>query len=269
MVLLEVAGLARSTFFYHQARLSRPDPQAALKAAITEVFTEAKARYGYRRVHAMLTRAGWQVAAKTVLKLMNTLGLVCQVRRRRRYRGWSGLSGLVAANVLDRQFTVPAPNTAWVTDLTEFKIGDRKVYLSPVIDLFDRSVVAYSHGSAPTLELANSSLRRAIITLRPGQRPLVHSDQGFHYQHNSWQRILSDAGLTQSMSRRGNCLDNAIAENFFGHLKEELFHHNKFDSVEDFTTALDDYIAWFNTTRISTTLGNLSPADYRAQALTT
>ncbi|MFI6099464.1 IS3 family transposase [Lentzea sp. NPDC051213] len=269
VVLLEVAGLARSTFFYHQARLDRPDPQAALKAAITGVFTQAQGRYGYRRVHVMLRRAGWQVAAKTVLKLMNSLGLVCQIRRRRRYRAFAGRPGMAAPNVLDRQFGTPAPNTAWVTDLTEFKITDRKVYLSPVIDLFDRSIVAYSHGLSPSLELANSSLRKAVATLQPGQRPLVHSDQGFHYQHISWQRILTDAGLTQSMSRRGNCLDNAIAENFFSHLKEELFHHTKFDSVEDFTTALDDYMGWFNTTRISTALGNLSPADYRAQAPTT
>lgn len=97
----------------------------------------------------------------------------------------------------------------------------------------------------------------------------MHSDQGTHYQHTAWQRTLAEAGLTQSMSRRGNCLDNAAAENFFSHLKEELFHHNKFDSVEDFTTALDDYMDWFNSTRISTTLGGLSPADYRTQALTT
>jgi len=268
-VLLQVAGLARSTFFYHQARLARLDRRAGLKAAVTEVFTQAQGRYGYRRVHAVLTGRGWRVAAKTVLTVMNTLGLVCRVRRRRRYRAWSGASAVVAANVLDRQFRVPAPNLAWVTDLTEFTIGDRKIYLSPVIDLFDRQVIAYSHGPSPTLELANSSLRKAIATLRPGQRPLVHSDQGVHYQHTAWRRILADAGLTQSMSRRGNCLDNAIAENFFGHLKEELFHHNRFDTVAEFTTALDDYMAWFNTTRISTTLGNLSPADYRARALTT
>ncbi|MEV6239408.1 IS3 family transposase [Lentzea sp. NPDC051838] len=266
-MLLDVAGLARSTFFYHQARLARPDPQAALKAAIAEVFTQAKGRYGHRRVHIVLLRQGWRVAAKTVLTLMNSLGLTCRVRRRR-YRRMSGQTGMTAPNKFNRQFTVPAPNTGWVTDLTEFRIADRKIYLSPVIDLFDRSIVAYSHGLSPSLELANSSLRKAIATLQPGQRPLVHSDQGFHYQHISWRRTLSSAGLTQSMSRRGNGLDNAIAENFFSHLKEELFHHTKFDSVEDFTTALDDYMGWFNTTRISTTLGNLSPADYRTQVLT-
>jgi putative transposase len=266
-VLLAVAGLARSTFFYHQARLTRPDPHAELKAAITTQFEAARGRYGHRRVHAMLHRKGWRVAKKTVLKLMNALGLFCKVRRPRRYRSWLGPTGAVAANVLDRQFTAPAPDTKWVTDVTEFRVGDRKVYLSPVIDLFDRSVIAYSHGPSPTLELTNSSLRAAIATLNGEARPLVHSDQGFQYQHASWRGLLEDAGLAQSMSRRANCLDNSMAENFFGHLKEELFHHTSFDTVEDFTAALEEYIDWYNTTRISTTLEGLSPVEYRAQAL--
>lgn len=267
-VLLEVASLARSTFFYHQARLTRPDPHAELKAAITEVFQQAHGRYGHRRVHTMLARQGWQVAKKTVLKLMNTLGLVCKIRRPRRYRSWLGQAGTIAANVLDRQFSAEAPDTKWVTDVTEFRIGDRKVYLSPVIDLFDRSVVAYTYGPSPSLELTNCSLRNAIATLTTEARPLVHSDQGFQYQHATWRRLLDNAGLVQSMSRRANCLDNSIAENFFGHLKEELFHHNRFHTVEEFTVALDEYIDWYNTTRISTTLKGLSPAEYRALALT-
>ncbi|MFC3895222.1 IS3 family transposase [Lentzea rhizosphaerae] len=267
-VLLEVAGLARSTFFYHQARLTRPDPQAGLKAAITEAFHAACGRYGHRRIHTVLTRAGWQVAKKTVLTLMNILGLVCKVRRPRRYRSWLGQTGTIAENVLNREFGASAPDTKWVTDVTEFRIGARKLYLSPVIDLFDRSVIAYTHGLSPSLELTNSSLRAAIATLPAGAAPLVHSDQGFHYQHASWRKLLDDAGLTQSMSRRATCLDNSIAENFFGHLKEELFHHNTFDTIEDFTAALDDYLDWYNTTRISTTLKGLSPVEYRAQALT-
>jgi len=267
-VLLQVAGLARSTFFYHQARLTRPDPHAELKAAITEAFEQARGRYGHRRIHLVLARQGRRVAKKTVLKLMNTLGLVCKVRRPRRYRSWLGQTGTTAENVLDRQFSAQAPDTKWVTDVTEFRIGNRKIYLSPVIDLFDRSVIAYTHGPSPSLELTNSSLREAIATLPTGKTPLVHSDQGFQYQHASWRTLLTDAGLPQSMSRRANCLDNSLAENFFGHLKEELFNHDTFDNVDEFTAELDEYIDWYNTTRISTTLKGLSPVDYRAQALT-
>ncbi|MET9262906.1 IS3 family transposase [Amycolatopsis sp. NPDC004079] len=266
--LLAAAGLARSTFFYHQARLDRPDPHAELKTAIAEAFAAARGRYGHRRIHAVLARDGWHVAKKTVLKVMNALGLACKIRRPRRHRSWLGQPGTTAPNLLDRRFTADAPDTKWVTDVTEFRIGDRKLYLSPIVDLFDRSVVAYSCGPSPSLELTHSSLRAAIATLPAGASPLVHSDQGFQYRHHSWRTLLADAGLTQSMSRRATCLDNSIAENFFGHLKEELFHHNRFDTIEEFTAALHDYIHWYNTTRISTTLKGLSPAEYRAQALT-
>ena len=270
-MLLDVAGLARSTFFYHQARLDRDDPHTDLKHAVTEAFAQAHGRYGHRRVHTILLRQGWQVAKKTVLTLMRALGLVCKIRRRRPYLSWKGEVGTIAPNVLDRQFRADAPNTAWVTDVTEFRIttgaGTSKVYLSPVIDLFDRSVVAYAWGPSASLELTNSCLRKAIATLPPGQAPLVHSDQGFQYQHASWRMLLARAGLPQSMSRKATCLDNAMAENFFGHLKAELFHHDRFDTVEEFTTALEGYLDWYNTTRISTTLGGMSPAEYRTQAL--
>lgn len=266
-VLLDVAALARSTFFYHQSKQGQPDPRAELKAAISEIFEDAHGRYGHRRVHMMLTERGWLVAKKTVLALMRSLGLFCRVRRRRRYNAFKGEVGQIADNVLARDFTAEAPNQKWVTDVTEFRIGTRKVYLSPVIDLFDRSVVAHSWSLSPNLELTNSSLASAIATLEPDQRPLAHSDQGFQYQHRSWRALLSDAGASQSMSRKGNCYDNAIAENFFGHLKSELFYCNRFDTIEEFTTALDDYIYWYNNQRISTKHKGLSPAQYRAQTL--
>ncbi|WP_418003459.1 IS3 family transposase [Mycobacterium sp. PDNC021] len=266
-LLLQVAGLARSTFYYHQGKPEVPDPRADLKTAIAEEFEAAYGRYGHRRLHTVLTRRGFVVAKKTVLALMRELALICRVRRRRRYNSHTGETGQIADNVLDRDFAATAPNQKWVTDVTEFRIGDRKVYLSPVLDLFDRSVVAHSWSLSPNLELTNSSLASAIATLEPGERPLVHSDQGFQYRHRSWRGLLNDADASQSMSRKGNCYDNAVAENFFGHLKSEMFHHNRFDTIEDFTAALDDYICWYNTERISTKLKGLSPVQYRAQAL--
>lgn len=266
-VLLAVAGLARSTFFYHQAKLARPDPAAGLKSAIRAAFLAAKGRYGHRRIHAVLTGQGWAVAKKTVLKLMRALGLVCKVRRRRRYSSYAGRVGTCAPNTLGRDFTATGPNQKWVTDVTEFRIGDRRIYLSPVIDLFDRSVVAHRCGTSPSLELTNGSLEQALATLAPDQTPLVHSDQGFQYQHSSWRHLLNAAGAIPSMSRKATCLDNAVAENFFGHLKEEMFHHDTFTSAEELTTAIDDYICWWNTERISIKRKGLSPVQYRAQAL--
>lgn len=265
-VLLEVAGLARSTFFYHQARLDRPDPHAELKAALATAFEENRRR-GHRVVHRALRAAGWRVAKKTVLKLMGELGLVCPIRRRRRYASYQGEVGKIADNVLARRFTADAPNQKWVTDVTEFRVHDRKVYLSPVMDLFDRQIISYAVSTSPNLELTNSSLRAALATLETGQAPLVHSDQGFQYQHRSWRHLLAEAGATQSMSRKANCHDNAVIESFFGHLKEEMFHHTRYLSVEAFTTALDDYITWFNTGRGHTHCEGLSPVQYRTQTL--
>jgi putative transposase len=210
--LLKAAGLARSTFFYHQARLTGPDPHAELKTAITEAFQAARGRYGHRRIHIVLVRQGRQVAKKTVLKLMNALGLVCKIRRPRRYRSWLGQTGTTAENVLNRQFSADAPNTKWVTDVTEFRIGDRKVYLSPIIDLFDRSVIAYTCGLSPSLELTNSSLREAIATLPAGATPLVHSDQGFQggFNRSTQHRCLvlivgGPQGLRRVSSSRVSC----------------------------------------------------------------
>lgn len=266
-VLLQVAGVARSTFFYHQARLQAPDRQEALKAMVTEVFEKSHGRYGHRRVHAELVKQGWTVAKKTVLKLMRALGLLCKVRRKKRYNSYQGGQGAVAANLLDREFETDAPDQKWVTDVTEFGVGDRKLYLSPIMDLFDRQIISYTIGSSPNLELTNASLRQALTRLQDGQKPLVHSDQGFQYQHVSWRTLLEGAGAVQSMSRKGNCYDNAVMENFFGHLKEELFHRVRFLSADALEAALHEYIRWYNTERISTKLEGLSPVQYRAQAL--
>lgn len=266
-VLLHVSGIARSTFFYHQARLQAPDPQEELKTAITDVFTRNHGRYGHRRIHTELQKEGWTLAKKTVLKLMRTLELVCKVRRKKRYNSYQGQHGAVAPNLLNREFNAAAPNQKWVTDVTEFSVGDHKLYLSPIMDLFDRQIISYSIGLSANLKLTNNSLRDALGMLNGGQTPLVHSDQGFQYQHTSWRRLLAGAGAVQSMSRKGNCYDNAVMENFFGHLKEELFHRVRFLSTDALATTLHDYIRWYNNERISTKLKNLSPVQYRAQAL--
>lgn len=266
-VLLQVAGLARSTFFYHQKRLNDPDPRQELKDAVVEVFTKHHRRYGHRRVHQVLRRAGWQVAKKTVCKLMRELGLVCKARRRRSYVSYRGAVGEVADNLLDRDFTATAPNHKWVTDITEFTVSETKIYLSAVMDLFDRQIIGYAISRSPNMTLVLDSLDQALTRLGPGEGPLVHSDQGFQYQHRRWRERLAAAGAVQSMSRKGNCHDNAMIENFFGHLKEEAFTHEAFDSVEALHTALTHYIHWYNHDRISEDRANLSPVQYRANTL--
>lgn len=263
--LLTVAGLARSTFFYHQARLDAADKHAALKVEIRRIFDRFNGRYGHRRIRDELRAAGWAVSKKTVLKLMRALGLRCQIRRKR-YDSFKGEIGKVAPNLLQRDFSTTAPNQRWVTDVTEFRVGDRKVYLSTVMDLFGREIIGHSAGLSPNLELTNRSLRQALTRLRPGEKPIVHSDQGFQYQHRSWRKLLQGRAL-QSMSRKGNCLDNAVMESFFGHLKDELYCNTTFLTVDALIAAIDDYIAWFNTERGHSTLKGLSPVQYRTQAL--
>ena len=265
--LLTAAGLARSTFFYHQARLDIPDGHAGLKAEIRRLFDRHNGRYGHRRIRDELRAAGWVVSKKTVLKLMRQLGLRCTIHRKKRYNSFKGEVGTIAPNLLQRDFTATGPNQKWVTDVTEFTVGDRKVYLSPVMDLFDRQIIGYTTGLSPNLQLTNTSLRQALTTLRSGDAPIVHSDQGFQYQHLSWRRILTEAGCVQSMSRKANCLDNAVIESFFGHLKDELYCNTTFLTVHALVTAIDVYIAWFNTERAHSTLKGLSPAKYRTQAL--
>ena len=262
--MLQLADLPRSTFYDHRRRLNRSDTRAGIKEAIRGAFEAAKSAYGHRRVRAVLLRQGWTVSKKTVLKLMRELGLQCPVRRRKRYNSFRGEVGEAADNVLNRQFATESRHTKWVTDVTEFNIGASKVYLSPVLDLHDNRIISATAGPSPSVKMVTDSLRMAIHDLGPGEKPLVHSDQGFQYRHSLWRDTLAKAGLTQSMSRKGTCLDNAVMEGFFSHLKEEWFRIQKPETVDEFHTGLNDYLRWWNTTRIQQRLGYLSPDEYRA-----
>lgn len=266
-LLLQIAQLARSTYDYHRGRPSRPDPYAALKVEITRIFEAAKGRYGHRRIHVELVKAGWHVAKKTVLALMRALNLICHVRRRKHQNAAGGAIGAVAENLLNRNFSADVPNQAWVTDVTEFHIGGQTVYLSPVMDLFDRQILTYTVGRSPSHDLVLPALREALATLQVDEHPLVHTDQGQLYQSLAWQRTVTSAGAIPSMSRKGNCLDNAVIESFFSHLKTEMFHHHRFTSVTELMSEIPDYIAWYNRERISAPLLYMSPVEYRAHVL--
>ena len=259
--------MARSTFFYHQKRLSDPDKHAALKDAIWESFERNKHRYGYRRVLLDLRNQGWVVNHKLVYKLMCELGLRAKVRQRRPYISYNGTISHIADNTLDRKFTPDKPNTVFVSDVTEFRVAGRKVYLSPVMDLFDRSIVAHTVATSPSTAFTADSLTKTIKTCAPEPGWMMHTDQGFQYQHSSWRNLIHDNGGVQSMSRKANCYDNAVMENFFGHLKTEMYHGEVFDTVAEFNQAIDEYIQWYNTERIQQRLKGLTPMQYRNQTL--
>ena len=265
--MLSIAELPRSTFYDHRKRLQGPDQHHDLKEAIRQVFEDAKGAYGHRRILAVLRRQQRRVSKKTVLKMMRALGLRCRVRRRRRYNSFRGEVGQAAENVLNRQFATKRKNTKWATDVTEFTIGSSKVYLSPILDLYDNRVISTTVGPSPSVKMVTDGLRTAINDLEPSEKPLVHSDQGFQYRHTLWQDTLRDAGLTQSMSRKGTCLDNAAMESFFSHLKEEWFRIREPQTLAEFHAGLSEYLTWWNSARIQKRLGYLSPNEYRQDAL--
>ncbi len=162
---------------------------------------------------------------------MQQLGLKSPVRLKK-YRSYRGNMGLAAENILQRQFKAEAPCEKWVTDITEFRAGGQKLYLSPILDLFNGEIVAWETACRPTEELVKRMLNKGLESLAEGEKPLLHSDQGWHYRIKSYQSDLADKGLVQSMSRKGNCLDNAVMENFFGHLKEEIYYRRDYRRVQ-------------------------------------
>lgn len=264
--LLACSGLARSTYHYHHARSTRPDRYAFERAAVARIFSENRGRYGYRRIALALRREeGLCLSGKTVAKLMREEGLRCLIRRKR-YHSYKGEVGKTAPHLLSRDFVADRPGLKWVTDITEFKVGTTKVYLSPAIDLYNGEVISYSVSSNPGMRMVLDMVDRAVEKLAPGERPILHSDQGWQYQHRRYRRALKLGGITQSMSRKGNCLDNACAESFFGHLKCEFYRGHRFEDIDTFRAELDEYIEYYNTRRIKEKLKGLSPVEYRTQS---
>ena len=215
----------------------------------------------------VMRNKGYAINHKTVLKLMNTLGLKGKQRKNDKYHSYKGEVGKVAANLLKRDFYAAKPFEKLTTDVTQFKIGDEKVYLSPVMDLYNREIVSYSISTSPNLCQIREMLDGLFEKLPSDATPVFHSDQGWQYQHAEYQRLLSEHNITQSMSRKGNCMDNGAMENFFGRLKVEMFYGEKFKSVNTFIDELKNYIHYYNNDRISTKLKGMSPVQYRTHSL--
>jgi transposase InsO family protein len=262
--LLNVVGLSSSTFYYQRKALALEDKYAEVKKIIRAIFDRHKGRYGYRRIWGALVGSGIKINHKTVQSLMAQLGIQSQVRPKK-YRSYKGEISKAAPNELNRNFTAERPNKKWVTDVTEFAVAGKKLFFSPVMDLFNKEIVAFSLDTRPSFALVRSMLMSAIKKLKPGERPIVHSDQGWQYRMRTYQETLTECGLIQSMSRKGNCHDNAAMESFFGVVKTELFYPNEFKSVEHLQIELTAYIRYYNEQRIKMQLGGLSPVDYRTQ----
>ena len=265
-MLLEIAQLPRATFYYHAKRMGHKDKYADIKTKITEIFHEHQGRYGYRRITDELHNQNFAINHKTVQRLMKELGLVCRVRMKK-YRSYKGEVGKVADNLLDRDFHAEKPNQKWTTDVTEFRLFGQKLYLSPIMDLCSGDVVTYTLSESPNLLMVTTMLEQAVKILPEKHDLILHSDQGWHDQHKQYRKLLEENGIAQSMSRKGNCYDNAAMESFFGHLKSELLYLQEFESVDHFKRELIAYIDYYNNRRIKAKLKGLSPALHRQQAL--
>lgn len=197
---------------------------------------------------------------------MKALKLVCRVRMKK-YRSYKGDVGKAAPNLLNRDFYAEKPNQKWVTDVTEFNLFGERLYLSAILDLYSRDLVSYTISSRPVLSMVTSMLSKAFDKIPDNTNLILHSDQGWQYQHKQYQRMLKEKGIRQNMSRKGNCLDNAVMENFFGLLKSELLYLQEFDSLGHFKDELVEYLEYYNNFRIKEKLKNLPPAVHRRQAL--
>ena len=268
-ILLKIIRLARSTYYYHLKQLDQTDKNQTIKAEIQAIFTEHKGNYGYRRITLALRNRGFVVNHKKVQRLMKALGLSARIRRKRKYSSYQGEIGKKAENLIRRQFEASKPMEKCYTDVTEFAIpaSSQKLYLSPVLDGFNSEIIAYNLSTSPNLAQVKMMLEQAF-TEKYYENTILHSDQGWQYQHDFYHHFLEDKGIQQSMSRKGNSPDNGMMESFFGILKSEMFYgyEKTFKSIKELEEAIVDYIDYYNNKRIKVKLKGLSPVQYRTKS---
>ena len=268
-ILLKAIKLARSTYYYHLKQLDKPDKDQELKAEVQLIFIEHKGNYGYRRIHLELRNRGYLVNQKRVQRLMKVLNLQAKMRQKRKYSSHKGDVGKKADNLIQRQFEGSKTMEKCYTDVTEFAIpaSTQKLYLSPVLDGFNSEIIAYNLSTSPNLEQVKAMLDQAFGE-EHYENTILHSDQGWQYQHDSYHRFLESKGIQPSMSRKGNSPDNGMMESFFGILKSETFYgyEKHFRSLEDLEQAIVDYIDYYNNKRIKVKLKGLSPVQYRTKS---
>lgn len=223
--------------------------------------------YGYRRMTLHMNRKFDQkLNHKRIYRLMQ----VCEIQsviRRKRKRYKASTPHHICENLLNREFTAKKPNEKWVTDVTEFKYGQtKKAYLSAILDLCDGSIVSYVFGHSNNNQLVFKTLDRATKQLNEGQFPLIHSDRGYQYTSKGFKKRIQKAEMTHSMSRVGRCIDNGPMESFWGALKTEKYYLNKFETFEELSAAIDEYIHFYNHERLQKGRNGLSPMEYRAKA---
>lgn len=259
---------------YWQKRFERVNPDTETEKAILEVKSENK-DYGYRRVCGELRNRGTVVNKKKVQRIMQKLKLLVNsyTRKSRKYSSYKGTVGKVAPNRIRRHFNTCIPHQKITTDTTEFKYYEidgqgrmtmHKLYLDPFMDMYNGEILSYGISKTPSAVNVMTALEAAIkITADCRYRRTFHSDQGWAYQMKAYVRRLKDERIFQSMSRKGNCHDNSVMENFFGLLKQEIYYGTTYCSYDELKKAIENYIIYYNEKRIKERLGWLSPVQYR------
>ncbi|MGL4853950.1 MAG: IS3 family transposase [Lentisphaeria bacterium] len=261
--LLKICGLSRSSY-HHYLKKSYyfVGKYVAEKELIFKIHTKDRS-LGYRRITLAMREFGVFINHKTVLKLMRELniqGKSCKIKRSIRI----GVNGESSENIIAGDFEAERPCEKLTTDVTEFSIPSGKVFLSPVLDMFNREIIAYNISVSANFAQTKNMMGDLLKVLPKKATAILHSDQGWQYRMREYRDILAENGITQSMSRKGNCLDNSVIESFFGRLKVEMFYGEKFDSLDELILAIEKYIAYYNNNRISLKL-KMSPVKYRHQ----
>lgn len=284
VVLLDISGLKRSTYYYTLNKLDKDTKNDDIMNAIIDIYYAHKARYGYRRITLELINRGYIVNHKKVKRLMSKMGLYARTPKAK-YKSYKGdMNGTVKNLLLDkvidevnhktyyeRNFKTERCNEIWSTDVSEFHIAAGKLYLSPILDLHNREIVSYNISTSPNYEQIKDMLAKAFNKYKDLKGLILTSDQGWQYQMQDYHKALEEKGIIQSMSRKGNCLDNSPMENFFGKMKNEMFYGYEytFNTLEELKKEMENYISYYNNQRITTKLKGLTPVEYRNQSLIT
>ena len=264
--LLIISGLSRSTYYYELQKQELDSKNVDIIQNIKDIFDKHKGNYGVRRIYHEFLNMGIKINHKKVQRIMHKYHLSAK-KHPQRYHSYQGHVGAVADNILKRNFVATEPNSKWTTDVSQFSFNWGKCYLSPIMDMYNNEIVGYDLLRNANYEQIERMLLSARIDSKNLTKLTMHSDQGWQYQNPRFVKTLKEHGITQSMSRKGNCMDNSIMESFFGIMKNEMFygHESEYKNFEQFKEVVGEYIWYYNNVRIKKKSGWMSPVQYRIQ----
>lgn len=266
---MEAIDLSKSTYYYEIEKTDKvQERNIDLSSKIVAIFRENKVRYGVRRVHQELVNRGFPVNHKRVQRIMNQLGLAGK-RPKEKYHSYRGEVGKVADNIVNRDFSTEKHLEKWTTDVSQSSLSWGKCYISPILDMNTNEIISYNLSLSHNMEQIKDMLKKAFQRFPSVNGLIMHSDQGWQYQHAAYRNELQRHGVVQSMSRKGNCYDNCIMETFFGRLKNEMFYgfEKEYTSFELFARAIDEYIDYYNNRRIQAKTKWMPPSKFRETSM--